>query len=416
MRRALVLTRSWSDAPETATHGIFQRFSLFIDALDQHVDAIDILAFAPESADREDLAQRHARMYQRGRQARIQVLSVARRRDPSPWPLWSRYGRGVFSVDRQANYLNIAGPECVQAVAAALRKGPQLVLAHRLPTFTPLLPCWPHHPGLAVLFDMDDLEHRGLARALVHAPQWRSERLRFAHLPALLWRERVAVRASRHSFTCSTDDAQALQRLAGCARVTALPNAVAAPARLPARTANSQAVGFIGSFLHPPNVDAARWLLRDLWPRVLAQVPQARLRIAGAGSRQVLADGPLPPGVELLDYVHSLADFYGSVDLMVAPLRFGAGTRIKIIEAAGYGLVTVSTTVGAEGLVFRAGEDVAIADQAATLVQQVVDLLVHAERRLAMGAHARRSCEAHYSRQRAVNQIAAQVQAALLPG
>lgn len=404
MRRALVITRIWSDNPDSATHGIFQRFSLFLDALDAHMDAIDILAFAPDSAHLAELAQRHTALYQHGRQARITVQAVPRTPNPSPWPMLSRYGGGMLSVDRQENYRNIASPHCVAAVAQALQAQPAVVLAHRLPAFTPLLPALgAQRPP--ILFDMDDIEHRALRRGLMHASRWPSEHLRLLHLPALMLRERTAVRSSVHSFVCSDNDAIALRKLAGCDSVSAIPNAIAAPEVLPAKQEAGHTLGFIGSFVHPPNLDAAQWLLTEMWPRIRAAFPQARVRIAGAGSRAALAQHMGQPGIEVLDFVPDIADFYRGIDVMLAPLRFGAGTRIKIIEAAGYGLPTVATTLGAEGLVLRDGHDIVIADSVSALADQAIRLLGDAGLAQAIGRQARISYEQHYSRDRAVATI-----------
>ncbi len=74
---------------------------------------------------------------------------------------------------------------------------------------------------------------------------------------------------------------------------------------------------------------------------------------------------------------------------MVAPLRFGGGTRLKILEAMALGTPVVSTAKGAEGLVFREPDAVEIADDPAAFARAVVDLLEYVERRARQGQRAR---------------------------
>lgn len=400
--KALLLTRCWSDAPEQASHGIFQRLSLFLDALDADFGQIQLLAFGPRSDRMEELAERQRAHYQRGRQARVEVVALPREPNPQPWGLASRYLGGALSVDAQENYRMLSRPDLAQAVQRHAADA-QLLFAHRLPVFTPMLQAWPAlGRGAAgappVVFDMDDVEHQSLARQLWHSPAWPSERLRLLHLPALMRRERRALRASACSLVCSEDDAATLRRLSGGARVEAIPNSVHGPAQCLPVQAGRAHVGFIGSFVHPPNRDAAQWLLQAIWPLIRQACPQARLLVAGAGAREALGPSREEIGLEVLDFVDDVADFYGQVDVMLAPLRFGAGTRVKIVESAAWGVPVVSTRLGAEGLSFAAGQAIALADEPGALAAATVQLLQQPEARSAQAAAARRHFDQHYRR------------------
>lgn len=416
--KAIVLTRSWSDRPEQASHGIFQRLSLFLDALDAEFSEIQVLAFAPRGDDMDGLAERHRVQYQRGRQARVSVTAVARTPNPSDWSFWSRYGAGALSVDAQESFRMLDRPDVAATVKSHV-EGAALVFAHRLPVFTPLLRAWPGLAGAGraadaasaglppVVFDMDDVEHQSLARTLWHSPAWPSERLRLLHLPALMRRERLALRASACSFTCSEADAASLRRLSGGARVEAIPNSVHGPAeRLPVQ-GGRQVVGFIGSFVHPPNRDAALWLMREIWPRLHARRPGAQLVIAGAGARDALGGDAPAAGVTVLDFVERIEDFYGRIDVMLAPLRFGAGTRVKIVESAAYGVPVVSTRLGAEGLSFAPDHAIALADAADGLVDRTLALLDDPRAREAQAVAAREHFQRHYERASIVARLGA---------
>lgn len=108
---------------------------------------------------------------------------------------------------------------------------------------------------------------------------------------------------------------------------------------------------FVAGFAHPPNVDAARWLVEAIMPRVWATHPQARLALVGANpTADVLALAG--DRVEVTGFVsdEALARRYRHARVAVVPLRYGAGVKSKVVEALQQGLPLVTTTVGAQGL------------------------------------------------------------------
>jgi len=99
------------------------------------------------------------------------------------------------------------------------------------------------------------------------------------------------------------------------------------------------------------NDDGVRWLFKDIWPHVLSNLPNAQLRIAGAGADSALTHlAAATPGVELLGYVDDLEPEYRGADVVVVPLRFGAGVKFKTLDALVRGVPVVTTAVGAEGI------------------------------------------------------------------
>jgi glycosyltransferase involved in cell wall biosynthesis len=129
---------------------------------------------------------------------------------------------------------------------------------------------------------------------------------------------------------------------------------------------------------------------------VLADEPTARLSVAGAGLPASVRARPLPEGVELLGEVEDLRTAYWSHRLLVAPLRAGSGTRLKILEAFAAGLPVVTTPLGAEGIEAADGIHLRLADGAQPTADAIVALLRDegAGRRLA--AAARRLVEERY--------------------
>jgi GT2 family glycosyltransferase len=108
---------------------------------------------------------------------------------------------------------------------------------------------------------------------------------------------------------------------------------------------------FVAGFAHPPNVDGAVWLARHVWPRVLAAFPSARLLLVGSNPSdevRALASN----SISVTGYVSDteLADIYSVSRVALAPLRFGAGMKGKVIESMRFGIPCVTTSVGVQGL------------------------------------------------------------------
>ncbi len=154
---------------------------------------------------------------------------------------------------------------------------------------------------------------------------------------------------------------------------------------------------FVGLFLHPPNVDAARWMVEKILPVIRKSHPACRLYLVGSdplGSLSALAG---KPGVTLTGHVDDLAPYYQQCNLAVVPLRAGGGTRLKILEAMAYGRAVVSTAVGAEGLEARDGEHLQLADGADDFAKAVIELLGDQALRDRLRRNARTLVEARYS-------------------
>jgi glycosyltransferase involved in cell wall biosynthesis len=115
-----------------------------------------------------------------------------------------------------------------------------------------------------------------------------------------------------------------------------------------AKRARGLTVGAVGSMTWQPNRWGMDWFVREAWPLVRRQMPEARLRIAGRGSERLPYAGF--GGVECLGPLHDPDEFYESLDLVTAPVRGGAGIKVKVLDAAARGLPVVTTPKGFEGL------------------------------------------------------------------
>lgn len=128
---------------------------------------------------------------------------------------------------------------------------------------------------------------------------------------------------------------------------------------------------FVGGFGHPPNVDAARWLVRDILPRVREAQPDMALLIVGSNPTDEVK-ALAGRGVEVTGYVPETGPYLDAARVSVAPLRYGAGMKGKVGEALGRGIPVVTTTIGAEGMGLTPGQHLLVADTPEAFAQEIL--------------------------------------------
>ena len=155
-------------------------------------------------------------------------------------------------------------------------------------------------------------------------------------------------------------------------------------------------VVFNGTLAYRPNVDAAHYLVEDIWPLVRAQYPDARLIIVGsvpAAERRSLAQ----PSVILTGEVADIRAYLRRAAVVVVPVRMGGGTRLKVLEGIAMGKAMVSTSVGCEGIATRDGVHLLIADDAPSFALRMSHLFDDSALRDRLGTAGRSLIEAEYS-------------------
>jgi glycosyltransferase involved in cell wall biosynthesis len=154
---------------------------------------------------------------------------------------------------------------------------------------------------------------------------------------------------------------------------------------------------FVGNFTHPPNVDAALWLGREIMPRLRARRPDAHLTIVGIfPPPAVLALGG--EGVAVLGPVPDIAPYFKRAAVCVAPVRIGGGMRAKVLQAMAYGKPVVTTPRGAEGLAVDGSPlPLVTAEDGPGLAGAIADLLAEPARARALGQSARAYVAEHCS-------------------
>lgn len=131
-----------------------------------------------------------------------------------------------------------------------------------------------------------------------------------------------------------------------------------------------------GNMNYFPNVNAASYFYQEIYPLVKAKIPGIKWYIVG---RDVHADvaalADKDPSIVITGYVDSVADYVRKAQVVIAPLKEGSGTRLKILEAWALKTPVVSSSKGAEGLLYEDNKNIMIADDPETFADRVVDLL-----------------------------------------
>jgi glycosyltransferase involved in cell wall biosynthesis len=221
--------------------------------------------------------------------------------------------------------------------------------------------------------------------------------------------DRSASGVVRH-FISSDEDAGWIGRRHPGLALDVVENAVAVPGQHERRDDGGTLL-FLGAFGYAPNVDAARWLVDDIWPIVRRRAERpVRLVLVGRDPSRV-ADLGTHPGVELRGDVADVADAYAAATLFVAPLRAGAGTRTKLLEAAAHRVPIVTTSLGTRGLPLAAGRDLLVADDADGFAAAVLDALQDRGAGATRAGAAHEIVRARYDRMQAVEGLACRLQA-----
>jgi glycosyltransferase involved in cell wall biosynthesis len=229
----------------------------------------------------------------------------------------------------------------------------------------------------------------GLARRLYGEVNWRKLRRE----------ERAAFRTADGIYACSTADETRILADVPSAHTAVIPNAADVEYYQPRASdppPDGRTILFFGLLSTVPNVDGIRFFVRDIWPRIAAQRPDARCRIIGARPHPSVLE-LARPGVEVVGFVEDLRPHLSAAAALVVPLRVGSGTRLKIVEGMAMGKPIVSTTLGAEGIDAVPERDILIADDPADFAASVIRVLDDPALGARLGRSARKLSVERYS-------------------
>jgi sugar transferase (PEP-CTERM/EpsH1 system associated) len=219
--------------------------------------------------------------------------------------------------------------------------------------------------------------------------------------------EREVVNSCAFTITVSQKDSELFRNRYGATRVGYVGTGVDTEFFAPyGATVEPSSIIFLGSMDWMPNVDAVHYFVESIYPLIKVEVPEAMLSIVGRNPQaSVKALARRDPSVLVSGTVPDTRAYIGKAAVAVVPMRIGSGTRIKIYEMMAMGKLVVSSSIGAEGLLYKDGETIVIADEPEEFARLTVRALRQDHWRDSIGANARAFVKARCSWQAVAKQF-----------
>jgi glycosyltransferase involved in cell wall biosynthesis len=311
---------------------------------------------------------------------RLKVLLTSQHPDMAD-RLWSApYLRQLATLLARERY------DIVQAEGIELARYLLLIARYRLPDYNPLLVFDDHNAEWL-------LQHRAARTDLRRPRRWPLALYSAIQQRRLRRFEARALEAADLTVCVSPADAATLQPLAPARPLIVAPNGADtiyySPARIPRERPRFDVI-FSGTLDYRPNVDAAVWFVTDVWPLVTRRPADRRgrtprLALIGRNPSHEVTRLVLNQGVTVTGSVADDRPYFAGATVYALPMRYGGGSRLKLLNALAMGCAVVSTTAGAEGVAVRHGQHLLIADSAADFAAAITRLLGDAELRDRLG-------------------------------
>lgn len=216
--------------------------------------------------------------------------------------------------------------------------------------------------------------------------------------------EEIAIMRRYDQVICiqSSEYAKVLSWL-GAEKVVLAPHPVATVEGTLRHTA--AVIGFVASRWHA-NVDALQWFIEQVWPALAG----TGLRVDVYGYVGEAFPGTRIPGIRFMGFIDDLTACYAHIDIAINPVRYGAGLKIKTLEAMAHGVPAVVSTQGASGLDDLAGHAILVADDARTFAAQIKTLAGSLPLRQAMSRTAHDHVARHFGIDRCFGELARQIE------
>lgn len=391
-------------------HGVYQRFAMLLRAADAAQSSLRIFCIAEPTEINGDDVSTSGKMIEKELHdfwkigAVVRVVVADRQESSLPWFIQQLLAIAGFS--RTPLQRSLFPKNVLKALGDEILENPAFVIAHRLPSMYALLALGANLPP--VFFDLDDVEHVANFRKLRYESSVRDKLFGLLSLPATMIAEYRAIKASTKTFICSQADLRSIEKMFGRCPLAVIPNGIETPDRA-VNVVESPILLMVGTYAYGPNRDGADFFVSEIFPKIREQLPAAELWLVGAGYQGLESFRQKPDGVSFLGFVDDLAAVYESARVVICPIRFGSGTRMKLIEAAAFGKPIVTTTVGAEGLDLNDTEHLLMADTASAFAESCTKLLVDDGECLRLSRNALKRAQERHGRDEIVDQIATHI-------
>ena len=223
-------------------------------------------------------------------------------------------------------------------------------------------------PEIKVIYDTIDLHYLRLKRAWEIDPQMNSRK----EWESMQTEELTMAHQADLTITVTPDEQEILQQQK-INHVAVIPNIHTPYSGKAPSFEQRSGILFIGSYNHPPNIDAVKWLCQEIMPLVWQTNPQLKVTLLGSNpNAEVLALAS--DRIIVTGYIDDVSPYFLHHKLSVSPLRYGAGMKGKIGHSLEYGLPVVSTNIGTEGMNLTPEQHILEANTTAEFAQQILRL------------------------------------------
>lgn len=225
-------------------------------------------------------------------------------------------------------------------------------------------------PGTLRILDTIDVQHQRAGRAAARGGD-------LSHVVCTEEEERAELSRADILLAIQDEEAESFRQMCPALRTITAKHAYRIP-ETPPEPATGEELLFVGN-RYDPNVMGLRQFLKHAWPKIRAARPQARLTVCG----KVCADITSPPeGVSLAGTVPSLEPYYRRASVVINPVAYGTGLKIKTVEALAASKCLVCSEEGVRGLGDHADLPLAVADVKDGMAQRIVELLASPAERI----------------------------------
>ncbi len=232
------------------------------------------------------------------------------------------------------------------------------------------LPIMREQPHIKVIYDTIDLHYLRLKRAWELSPDKDGQK-------AAEWLDMQAKElkiAHQADLTITvTPVEQSILHQQGISNIAVVPNLHFPYSGENKKFQERHNILFIGSYTHPPNIDAVLWLCEAIMPLVWEKIPEVTVTLLGSNpTEEVMALAS--DQIQVPGYISDVSSYFLNHRVFVSPLRYGAGMKGKIGQSLEYCLPVISTDIGIEGMNLTPGKNILIANKTERFAEQIIRL------------------------------------------
>ncbi len=245
---------------------------------------------------------------------------------------------------------------------------------------------WLRSNGVKIVLDCHNVEYE-LFKDLLHTFSISKKIVGTFLVPHLKKLEIEATKKVDTILACSKKDAQFFSKYNP--NIFIVPNGVDCEEFKPVARQPSSNVLFMGGVGYPPNADAVEFYLREIHPKVKKQIPDVQFLAIGTDTKWLAEKNIDDISVDALGFIKNILPYLEKSAIGICPLRYGSGTRLKILTYMASGLPVVSTHKGAEGVAYTHGKNIILTDNPIEFANSIVRLLKDKKYTEEMSRHAR---------------------------